>query len=279
MLESFKYVNHLGEVIEFGKKGLYANYNNLRDYEWSYDSSRSRAENFRKGVVPKTIPIIISADNIQKCITIKNRLYEVCEKDIIAKQKGKLYIGEYYLECYVFSSSKSKYLEASTTINMSLKIVADSCSWVKPETYKFRHETLSNTKSGGKGYDYDYQYDYSGLDDYVSSITLDDIKECDFIITFYGPAVNPSVTIDQNRYSMTRCMLERDDRLEIISKDGTITLYKNDGSTRNMFCYRNRESDIFKKIEPGRHMLLWNGDIDFDLTIVKERGEPLWGSR
>ena len=57
MLEQLKYVNHLGEVIEFGKKGTFANSNDLRDYEWTYDSSRNRAENFRKGVVSKTIPI------------------------------------------------------------------------------------------------------------------------------------------------------------------------------------------------------------------------------
>lgn len=63
MLEQLKYVNHLGEVIEFGKKGTFANSNDLRDYEWTYDSSRNRAENFRKGVVSKTIPIVISAAN------------------------------------------------------------------------------------------------------------------------------------------------------------------------------------------------------------------------
>lgn len=40
MLEQLKYVNHLGEVIEFGKKGTFANSNDLRDYEWTYDSSR-----------------------------------------------------------------------------------------------------------------------------------------------------------------------------------------------------------------------------------------------
>ena len=44
MLEQLRYVNHLGEVIEFGKKGLFANSNDLRDYEWTYDSDRSRAE-------------------------------------------------------------------------------------------------------------------------------------------------------------------------------------------------------------------------------------------
>lgn len=272
MLEQLKYVNHLGETIEFGKKGIFANSNDLRNYEYTYDSSRNRAENFRKGVVTKTIPVVISAENKKKCTDLKNRLYEVCEKDIIAEQKGKLYIGDYYLECYVFSSAKSNYLDTDTTVNMSIKIVSDDSSWIREDIYRYAEDAKES--ESGKGYEYDYEYDYSISDSNISSIKVDDIKDCDFVLTFYGGVVDPYIEIDKHRYSV-HCTVGYDERLEINSKQGTVTLIKSDGSTKNLFSKRNKESDAFQKIAPGEHIVFW-GKCSFDLAIRHERGEPKW---
>ena len=272
MLEQLKYVNHLGETIEFGKKGIFANSNDLRNYEYTYDSSRNRAENFRKGVVTKTIPVVISAESKKKCINIKNRLYEVCEKDIIAEKKGRLYIGDYYLECYVFSSIESNYLDADTTMNISLKLVSDDSSWIREDVYRYiEDEQVHET---GKRYDYDYEYDYSISDSNVSSLLLDDIRSCDFVLTFYGGVVDPYVEIDKHRYSV-HFTVGDGERLIINSKLGTVTLMKTDGSTENLFSKRNKESDVFQKIAPGKHIIFW-GKCNFDLTIRHERGEPKW---
>lgn len=272
MLEQLKYVNHLGEVIEFGRKGIFVNSNDLRDYEWTYDSSRSKAENFRRGVVTKTIPVVISAESKKKCIDIKNQIYEICEKDIIAEQKGRLYIDSYYLECYMFSSEKSNYLDSATTINISLKAVSDDGMWVCEETIEFRDG--ENGKLDGKAYEYDYEYDYSLADDNVESLSVGGFSKCDFVLTFYGPVADPYMTIDQHRYSMRGCVIEENESLVINSKDGTITLHTAEGDV-NMFSKRDKENDIFKKISPGNHLVFWGAN-DFDLTLIYERGEPPW---
>jgi hypothetical protein len=272
MLEQLRYVNHLGETIEFGKKGIFANSNDLRNYEYTYDSSRNRAENFRTGVVSKTIPVVISAESKKRCIDIKNRLYEVCEKDIIAEQKGKLYIGDYYLECYVFSSAKSNYLDTNTTMNLSLKIVADKGSWRKLETIKFLHDNATDT---GKGYDYDYEYDYSrGLDN-RHRIDVDDIKSCDFRLRIIGPVIDPCIYIDNHRYSVN-CTVTSGELLVIDTVSDTITLVSANGYEHNMYRYRDRVYDVFQKIEPGYHTVSWNSKMDFELTLIHERGEPKW---
>ena len=273
MLEQLKYVNHLGEVIEFGKKGIFANSNDLRDYEWTYDSSRSRAENFRKGVVSKAIPVVISAESKKKCIDLKNRLYEVCEKDIIAEQKGKLYIGDYYLECYVYSSAKSNYLDTGTTINISLKVVADRSKWIKKESFVFMHDDSFNVD--GKGYEYGYDYDYSLLGIHVASLNVEDICDCDFTLKICGSAICPAVYIDGHLYNVN-CMIDSDEQLIIDTKESTISLIDSDGKIQNMFMYRNKESNIFMPLSPGPHIVAWNSDIDLYFTIIHERGEPAW---
>lgn len=273
MLEQLKYVNHLGEVIEFGKKGLFSNSNDLRDYEWTYDSSRNRAENFRTGVVSKTIPVVISAESKKKCIDLKNRLYEVCEKDIIAEQKGKLYIGDYYLECYVYSSAKSNYLDTGTTINISLKVVADSIKWIKNEIHSYRY--IPDTSTDGKGYEYDYDYDYAPMTDHIGKLSVDDMKSCDFILDIHNGAADPVIYLDSHCYSV-KCIVSAGEHLIVNTAKSTVTLVKANGDTVNMFRYRDKQSDVFKRIVPGDHRVMWNGSYDFDITIIHERGEPKW---
>lgn len=56
----------------------------------------------------------------------------------------------------------------------------------------------------------------------------------------------------------------------------TITLVKADGTQENMFRYRDKQSDVFEKISPGNHRVMWNGSFDFDLSGIHERGEPKW---
>mgnify|MGYP006976535813 FL=1 len=273
MLEQLRYVNHLGETIEFGKKGIFANSNDLRNYEYAYDGSRNRAENFRTGVVSKTIPVVISAESKKKCIDLKNRLYEVCEKDIIAEQKGKLYIGDYYLECYVFSSAKSNYLDVATSMNLSLKVVTDGGRWMKEELHNYKH--VPDKFIEGKGYEYCYEYDYNSISDNISKLEVDDFRNCDFVLSIHSGAVNPVIYVDNHYYSV-RCVVGDGDKIVINSAELTITLVKADGTRENMFRYRDKQSDVFEKISPGNHRVMWNGSFDFDLSVIHERGEPKW---
>ena len=48
MLENIKYVNSQGNVLEFGKKYIFANENDLLHYQWNYYSDRKCVENFQK---------------------------------------------------------------------------------------------------------------------------------------------------------------------------------------------------------------------------------------
>ena len=273
MLEQLRYVNHLGETIEFGKKGIFANSNDLRNYEYTYDSSRNRAENFRTGVVSKTIPVVISAESKKKCIDLKNRLYEVCEKDIIAEKKGRLYIGDYYLECYVFSSTKSNYLDVATSMNLSLKVVTDGGRWMKEDFHNYKH--VPDEFIEGKGYEYCYEYDYNSISDNISKLEVDDFRKCDFVLSIHSGAVNPVIYVDNHYYSV-RCVVGDGDKIVINSAELTITLVKADGTQENMFRYRDKQSDVFEKISPGNHRVMWNGSFDFDLSVIHERGEPKW---
>lgn len=60
------------------------------------------------------------------------------------------------------------------------------------------------------------------------------------------------------------------------SKDRKIIRVKSDGSQEDIFNSRNKASDIWQKIPPGRSVVSWNGAFGFDVVLFNERGTPRW---
>ena len=95
MLEKFKYINHLGETLEFGKYPLFVRENDMRDFAWDVETTNEKISGFTKGIVEKTIPLIIKCTSKEEGVEARNRVYEVIEKDVLAKQYGKICIGDF----------------------------------------------------------------------------------------------------------------------------------------------------------------------------------------
>lgn len=273
MLESFKYVNHVGEVLEFGKNGLFANSNDLRDYSWNYDSDKNRIENFRKGVVNKTIPVQIVAQSEEEGLMKKNQLFEVCEKDVIAEQAGKIIIGDYYLQCYVYASQKSEYLTHKNQLTTSISVVGSTGNWIKETRHEFIYGESEDTT--GRDYPHDYEYDYSAGAGNTNKLVNEHFAPCHFVMKISGYAFEPSITIADHIYKVNETV-QANEILTIDSRKKTITLTKNNGVQVNLFGKREKSSYIFEKIPSGELQIYWNGEFNFEVTLYEERGEPKW---
>ena len=92
MLEQLKYKNHLNEVFEFGKDGIFVNTNELHDYEWTVTSKNKRITALDYAVSKRKLPLIIICKTEEQGIAARNRLMEICEKDILAMQHGKIFV-------------------------------------------------------------------------------------------------------------------------------------------------------------------------------------------
>lgn len=273
MLENIKYVNSQGNVLEFGKKYIFANENDLRNYQWIYDSDRKCVENFQKKITEKTLPVTICCPTQRICRNVKNDMFELFEQDIINEVPGKLYIGDYYLECFIYASDKSDYLIGQHT-KLSLKIVTAADAWVKEELFQYRYETIESDDSG-RGYSYGYEYDYSASPGNATQFANSNFNEAEFIMTIYGYAQNPAISIGGHIYALNYT-IQAGERVEIDSKRQTIRLYKLNGATVNIFRFRDRKNDIFHKIKSGEQAIYWNADFNFDLLLKAERSEPIW---
>ena len=274
MLEQLKYKNHLNEVFEFGKDGIYIDTSNLHDYEWAVTEKGRKISALNYKVSKRKLPVIIMCETEADGIRARNRLMEVTEKDVLAMQHGQIIIGDYYFRCFVTRSQKKDYLKTKRYMTITLTIVSDFPFWVKETTTKFRKIAESASNEGSLDYNTDYPYDYhNGLDSKKLSNT--GFADSNFRMTIYGKCSNPAVYVSGHLYQVN-CEVAENEYLTIDSIKKQIILTANDGTQINAFNLRNRDSYIFEKIAPGQHTVMWDGDSGIDITLLEERSEPEW---
>lgn len=270
MVEKIRYVNHLNETIEFGNE-VYANHNDLRDYHWSYDLSHNLISNFRREVTTKALPILIHGVTKNKAIELKNKVFEVFEKDVLANIKGTLWIGDYYYKCFVVGSVNSEYLSHKSILKKEVSIVTDNPVWVKETPYKFY---LHQEIEGDRTYPYSYPYGYSNNLN-SQRILNEHFTKSNFKIVIYGAASNPTIYINGHPYTVNTELLVGE-YLTISSLDKTVIKTKNNGDTVNEFNKRSKEYSVFEKIKQGPNTVSYDGSFDFEIILFEERSEPKW---
>lgn len=265
MLDKMRYVNHLNEEVVLGVDGIIIGANDIRNYEWSYNTQFNRISSFYQKSKKSSIPFVVYG-GMDKA----NRMFEVFEKDVLNKRAGRLYIGDYYISGYFFASNKTSYLNG--IVKGKLSFISEQSMWIKEMKYVYR---LNDEKlQQGKGYDYGYPYDYaSGIN--VQSLFNTSFVPASAIITIYGAVENPMLYIAGHLYNV-ECELKSNEYLVINGYEKTIYKINAKGEKINLFANRNIESYIFEKVPVGQQKVTIGSDFDYDITIMLERSEPEW---
>ena len=274
MLEQLKYKNHLNEVFEFGKDGIFVDTNDLHDYEWNVTKKGNRIAALDYGVSKRKLPITIICDTEDNGILARNRLLEVVEKDVLALKHGQIIVGDYYFRCFVTKSQKKNYLTTKRMMEVTLTLTTDFPFWVKESTFAFRKAGADG--SAGKNLDFAFDFPF----DYFSGLGTQELFNTGFVganfrMVIYGMAVNPAIYVSGHLYQVD-CLVADGEYLVIDSTTKKITKTSADGTVTNMFNLRNRESYIFEKIKPGQNVVSWEGDFGVDIILLEERSEPKW---
>lgn len=275
MLDRFVYVTHNGIRFDGQNYGVYLNYNDLRDYAWSYEAINDRISRFYRTITTKKIPLVVACASDDEGIFVKNRLMELAETDIAATVPGKVYIGDYYLNGYITSSKKTKYLIEKRLCNIELVLTTDNPAWYRDRTYPFLPESQNDGMAqSGTDYPYEYEYEYA-MTMNGRTITCDTLSSNAFRLLIYGPATNPTVFVGDHAYTVNG-IVGNGETLLVDGLNKTITLTTADGKAVNWFDKRGRASYVFEPIPPGMNPVSWLGDFGFDLTIIEKRSEPKW---
>lgn len=279
MLEKLIYKNSMNETLSFGQDKLFINKNDLHDYKWNVTSKNNRISGFNRGVITKSLPVVILCNSEEEGIEIRNRLFEVCEKDVLLEKHGRIIIGDYYMKCFITGSKKTEYLKNKRYMNVTLTITTDLPYWTKETTAVFGYGDSIATyaaRSYGKSLDYNNDFPY----DYASTLLKKQLNNAGFVpsnfnMKIYGACENPKINVSGHIYGIAK-RIEANEYLTIDSVDKTVVLTHSDGSTENCFNLRNKDSYIFEKIPVKTSNVSSNGDFKFDITLLEERSEPKW---
>lgn len=265
-----KYVNHLGETIDFDGKNFFTNSYVMRDYAWNYDNDFNKIKNFNvAGINSKTLAVSMYASSQAEAFELFNSVFEIFEKDVLAQSPGKFFLGDYYYSGYVSSSSKKEFISAKNLLNLEFTVISDTNTWIRESPYSFS----KNQEISGHGYVYGYPYKYASLA--VKNFLNEALVESNFKLIIYGPTLNPGIYIGGHLYSVDT-PVESGEYLEIDSIQKIVDLVQVDGTRSSAINFRNRDSYIFQKIPTGLVAASWNNDFGFDITLYDERSEPKW---
>lgn len=277
MLEKIIYYNHKGEALYFGSDGLYANENDLRDFSNKYTSKNGKIVAFNKGIVEKSIPIIIKSDTPERAAELKNKITEFADRDIFALHPGKIVINGYYMQGYLYENIKSNYLIDDTYLEYKLKFVTDNPYWIKETTYQYLAEPPEAVKytdlETGIMFP-EFPFDFAPVRG-EKILENPSFTESNFVMTIYGFAESPQVSIAGHPYRVETTVYEGE-QLVINSLTHTVQKIGRLGENTNLYNARGKEYSVFRKIPPGTNTLQWSGGFGMDIKLFDERSEPKW---
>lgn len=273
MLEQLKYKNHLNEVLDFGKAGIFVDSNELHNFEWSVTKKNDKISALTRSVSKRKLPVKISCETEEEGIALRNKLFEIAEKDVLAMKHGQIICGDYYFKCFITKSQKKNYQQSKRIMEATLTLTTDYPYWTKETKTVFSNMGVSTF-----GLDVDFPYDYPH--EYHTNlqnrpVTNTGFTASNFRLVIYGPCVNPSIGIADHVYRVN-CTVQDGEYLTIDSVSKKIYTTGNTGETTNKFNSRDRDNYVFEKIPPGSHMVSWDGSFGFDVIMLDERSEPKW---
>lgn len=274
MIDVF-YINSKNEKIRFrGPEYVITDKNNLGNWEWKYEVTNNVIKNMGRKLKDKSMQILIKGDSEKECNRLKDELLEKTEIDMCGKTPGKLFVGDYYIECYLIGKDIDNSIIGKSALE-TLTVMPNSKAWLREVKNKFRYDS-QQTIEKGHGYPYGYPYGYSFGSGHTASLSNDGYTDADMIITITGYAYHPEIVIGGHSYKLDYT-IENNQKVVINTKDRTIKLYDlQKGIVKNLFMYRDKTSYIFEKLQPGEQSVFWGQNFNFDITILYERSEPEW---
>lgn len=249
-------------------------------FNGSYDEveENDHIQDFERKITDRTLNIEINAMG-ENFINAVNYLEEVTEKDIINVTPGKLYVGNSYMKCWLAGTEKDRWVNDLDSISNSLTIRSDYPYWITEQKFEFLSHDRTGETSPWLEFQYDYPYEYSKVRN-IQYIQNSNYTASGFRMIIYGPCINPLVRIAGHVYELKTTLYDGEyaiiDSSTRYSKDRKIVKVKNDGTQEDIFNSRNKDSDIWQKIPPGRSIVSWSGAFGFDVILFNERGTPRW---
>lgn len=271
-----KYIASSGAAFGLKTSTLRAQSANFNSYSWEASTTAQqygdRVNRFDKSALSYSCTLqAIGPLPVQR--QTLNELHSAFEKDIFSMTPGRLYCGDFYIEAYIIASETQP---APPWGQNDLTIYAPYPFWVREDAFSFPPQENNGDASDFLDYPIGFLYDYTPDVDAFNRIENPGSGPANFQLTLWGPAVDPSITIDDRQIGVVGVVGARE-RVVIDSRNNSVEKIGQNGTVLNWFNNRlKNDTSIFAKISSGTHNVFWSGDFGFDLSVFEERSEPLW---
>ena len=266
-----------GTIIDFMSGPLAAQEpETLATSHWEYSTisgvnGLGKVKRFWKDTEESELRITVLAENADEFDSVMYQMHRTFDRDIRRMKPGKLWWNDFYREVFVVESGHESFDELMESIDKTILLISVYPFWIHESTYQY----FANSGAVALlDYPMDYGFDYD-RPEFIETIPNNCIDAANFEIRFYGPCVNPYVTIAGHTYRVYTT-LDSGEYAVIDSKNKKIYQYGTTGEETNIFHLRDRESYIFEKIPEGLSTVLRPLSVGVDITIYDERGEPDW---
>lgn len=265
--------------ITFGQFYLFTS--QFRGYQWTPETTELSVgvsvDRFTKKPKTYKATLVVIGDEITRHEAL-DELHSNFETDIYNLTPSRIYINGAYIECYI---NQSQVMDKETDVATvdEIEIYCPYPFWIEEQVEVFRNEGAQTTE-GGKIYDYEYPYRYGKSARVNRYVEVDHYAPSNFIMSITGNANDVSINIGDNVYAVDYPIYDGD-RLVIDSRstaesDRRVYIVHDDGTVSNVFNWRSTRYSIFEKIPAGKTMVSYSGNLDVQITILKERSEFPW---
>lgn len=277
-----RFVNHNGNEVDL-MSGVYKiEESSLFSHSWNYDSDDAasgyggKIKKFRKGVQNREINIHIEGVGMESYKQAYDHIMEIFDEDIIDETAGKLYIDDFYMRCFITDGEPVYFVPGLDMCTYKFKLASEYPFWIHEESRSF--PPISSGSEGEESYlDYEHDYPYDYTMPYGGDViwNVDHYAPCEFLMTVFGPAVDPRVVINGHPYQIYTT-LDANEYLQIDSRANTVVKYLANGIRQDIYDLRAKQESVFDPIAPGNISVVWSGEFGFDVTLYCERSEPRW---
>ena len=232
----------------------------------------SKKGRFYKDATEYNLTLNVVGQTKEHAYELINEMDDLFERDVYAEVPGKLYVNDYYVNCYVVSSASTDRIHVGNLFFVTLKILVEQPLWIHEEALNF--ETFTIESSSGFILPTSIPFGFTANPG-IRQLQIDHYASVPAEISLFGPAVNPSFSIGSHIYQVNGA-LSAGERFIINQLNKTVLKITNSGEVINAFNIRSKTASVFEPIPTGGNVLTYSGEFAISLTLFYERGEPRW---
>lgn len=222
-----------------------------------------------KEPISETVKLQIHDRDRARFNDLIDELQAAVNYDMIAEKLGVLTVNGWSLDCNIVAVHAGR----QNLINLQsfeLSVYAPSALWYKASKTSWA-SVASSTSLIGKKYARKFAERYGGANSLELSVS--GTVPAAFIVRFFGPCENPSISIGGHVYGVNESCNEGESiTLDTLNRAVYKTLAT--GEIINVFGKRLRTGDQFAPLTQGVFTVIRAGDYPIDFTLFERRTEP-----